>query len=323
LKGFERTIVFLIIPIAFAIIPDISKKNYHLVFKIFTRINAFIGIVLLGFAIFNYFKYKTINVFIYHDLVSVLGLHAIYVSLVFACCSFYLLSLKKRSGLETFQLVLFGLLLILLSSKMIAIILLFGAILFVIKKKLLKQNKRLIVSMGLVTIVVISIGYIGLSKRILFERHTVIKEVLNKEKFGKVYYWTGTSIRIFQLRLLKEQLEEESILLKGFGLFASKNNLRKRHQTYDTYYDFHTYNYHNQYAQTLAELGIIGLLIMFFILFEIWKIALKQKNYFFIMFCLLITLIFLTESVLWRQRGLFLFVGLYSLLSKTRFNKKT
>lgn len=321
LKGFERTIVFVLIPFAFAIIPRVSLKNYHLVLKIFTRLNGLMGLYFIGVAVLSYFNRKTLDVFTYHNLVETLELNAIYVSLVFSICLFYLLSLKNRTSLETFLTILFTLLLILLSSKMIIIILFLASILLVSKKRLFQRNKKRVLLTVIIIIGVLSIASLGLSKRFLSERHTAITEVLNKEKFGKVYYWTGTSIRIFQLRLLKEQLEEEPILLKGFGLFASKNNLRKRHESYDTYQHFHTYNYHNQYAQTLAELGIIGLLIVIFMLLEIWKIALKKREFFFIMFCLLMTMIFLTESVLWRQRGLFLFIGLYSFLSKTDFIK--
>lgn len=321
LKGFERTLVFALIPLAFAIIPKVSLKNYHLVLKIFVRVNGFMGIFFLGVAVLSYFNNQTLDVFTYHNLVAILELNAIYVSLVFSICLFYLLALEKRTTLETFLTILFTLLLILLSSKMIIIVLFLGSILLFTRKRLFQKNKNRILFMVVIAVGAISIASLGLSKRFLSERHTAITEVLHKEKFGKVYYWTGTSIRIFQLRLLKEQLEEESILLKGFGLFASKNNLRKRHEGYDTYQHFHTYNYHNQYAQTLAELGIIGLFIVLFMLLEIWKIALKQKEYFFIMFCLLMTMIFLTESILWRQRGLFLFIGLYAFLSKIDFKK--
>lgn len=321
LKGFERTIVLFLIPLAFSIIPRVSLKNYHLVLKIFTRFNGIIGLYFIGVALLSYYDSKKLEVFTYHNLVETLELNAIYVSLVFSICLFYLLSLKNKTSLDTFLTILFTLLLILLSSKMIIIILFLASIFLVSKKRLFQRNKKRVFITVIMMIGVLSIASLGLSKRFLSERHTTIKEVLHKEKFGKVYYWTGTSIRIFQLRLLKEQLEEEPILLKGFGLFASKNNLKKRHESYDTYPHFHTYNYHNQYAQTLAELGIIGLLIFLFMLFEIWKMALKQREFFFILFCLLMTMIFLTESVLWRQRGLFLFIGLYSFLSKTDFIK--
>ena len=155
-----------------------------------------------------------------------------------------------------------------------------------------------------------------------FEKHTKFNEVLEKEEFGKVYYWTGSSIRLFQLRILKEQIEEENIILKGFGLFASKQNLEQRHKNYDTYFKFHYYNYHNQYAQTLSETGVLGLVILLSILICVWIRGIKSKNFLIIMFSLMMSFVFFTESVLWRQRGLFLFIIFYCLLIKTSSQNK-
>ena len=137
-----------------------------------------------------------------------------------------------------------------------------------------------------------------------------------------MYYWTGSSIRLFQLRLLKEQLEEEPIFIKGFGLFASKQNLEDRHKSYDTYATFHSYNYHNQYAQVLSELGIIGLILLITHLMLMYLRSIKHRDYILFMFSVMITLVCFTESILWRQIGLFLFIGLYSFLLKFSANNE-
>ena len=126
---------------------------------------------------------------------------------------------------------------------------------------------------------------------------------------------------MFQLRLLKEQIEEESILLNGFGLYASVEDLKKRHLQYDTYFEFHKYNYHNQYAQILSETGILGLLLLFIILGVLGRKSIKSKDYGYIMFTVMIISFFLTESILWRQRGLFLFVILYCLYNRVVFDE--
>lgn len=123
---------------------------------------------------------------------------------------------------------------------------------------------------------------------------------------------------MFYLRLLNEQINENQIFWKGFGLFASKKNIIKRHKKYNTYYTFHVNNYHNQYAQIFSEAGIFGLLMLLLMLFHMIKVALLSKNHFWLFISFSFALIFMTESLLWRQRGLFLFIILYCLLINTK-----
>lgn len=159
-----------------------------------------------------------------------------------------------------------------------------------------------------------------IKQRYIDETKTNISEILESDTFGQAYIWTGTSIRLLQLRILTDQIKEEAIALKGFGLFASRENLRDRHIGYKTYYGFHKYNYHNQYAQMIAELGVVGLLILLLVLGFNLQNALKSKNVLFAFFAVYMILIFVTESMLWRQRGLFFFVILYCLFNRTEFN---
>ena len=131
--------------------------------------------------------------------------------------------------------------------------------------------------------------------------------------------WTGTSFRLFQLRLLKEQIEEDNIFWKGFGLFASRVDLEKKHKSYNTYKGFYTYNYHNQYAQIMAESGIIGFLILIIFLFLNFKNAYLSLNYTFIYISFILIVTFFTESFLWVQRGLIFTTIFTSLFNRTKF----
>jgi O-antigen ligase len=159
-------------------------------------------------------------------------------------------------------------------------------------------------------------------ERILFEKETKVKEVWTENQFGQVYLWTGTSIRLLQLRILKEQIEEEQIFWKGFGLFASKDNIKKRHQEFNTYPGFHSYNYHNQYAQIFSETGIFGLGLLLSMLGVLFVGAINSKNFLFLMFSITATIVFFTESLLWRQSGLFLFIILYCLFNRISLENK-
>jgi O-antigen ligase len=322
LKGLERTVSLLLVPTAFMLIPKLTKKDFMIVMKVFTVFNFFLGVFFLIIATYGFFKTKTLDAYTYHNLVAIFDLNAIYVSLIFSISMFYLISLKQRSIKQKSMIVFFLLFLFLLSSKTILFVLCIGILIYILNSKIPKLNRKTVILVSIIGITIIGISSITLSERFSFEKHTKFNEVLEKEEFGKVYYWTGSSIRLFQLRILKEQIEEENIILKGFGLFASKQNLEQRHKNYDTYFKFHYYNYHNQYAQTLSETGVLGLVILLSILICVWIRGIKSKNFLIIMFSLMMSFVFFTESVLWRQRGLFLFIIFYCLLIKTSSQNK-
>mgnify|MGYP001086961592 CR=1 FL=1 len=321
LKGLERTVSLALIPLVFMILPKIGLKEHKIILNSFTISNFFLGVFFLIVAIFNFANTKSISVFTYHELVDVFELNAIYVSLVFSVSLFYLISLNHRTILQNAMIVFFIVFIFLLSSKTILLVVCIGFVVYLIYFKISKISKNKIALLTFLTITIISVSSITLWERFLFEKKSSPNEVFEKVKFGKVYPWTGTSIRLMQLRILKEQIKDESIFFKGFGLFASKNNLVKRHEEFDTYFKFHDYNYHNQYAQMLSEMGIFGLILLMIILINIWRKALKTKNFLFLMFAVMITFVFFTESVLWRQRGLFLFIIFYALIIS--FSNKT
>ncbi|MFL1010599.1 O-antigen ligase family protein [Flavisericum labens] len=320
--GLERMVSLVLIPIAFNVIPKFSVKDYHFILKIFTKVNLLFGVFFLVTAGINYIKIRSLSVFTYHELVGCLGLNAIYVSVIFSISLFYLLSKKDNGTAQKIKILFFLTLLLLLSSKTILAVLFVGIIIYAFRngKRIFKNKKVILVILFALAAFTFSAN--SLIERLLFEKRTKVSEVINKEQFGKIYPWTGSSIRLLQLRILKEQLEEESIFLKGFGLFASRENLKKRHKNYDTYPVFHSYNYHNQYAQVFSEAGVFGLILLISMLVYVFFNGIKSKDYLFIMFAFTIFLIFMTESLLWRQKGLFLFIILYCLLIRVDFKSK-
>ena len=315
--GLEKTVVLFVIPLTFGLLPKFSKKNYNIVFRYFTKINILFGLFFLIVAIVNFFKTRSLSVFTYHELVSVFNLSAIYVSLIFSISLFYLLSKKNKSTKDTILILFFLVLLLLLSSKIMMFILLIGIFVYAFCNKSINRSKIKLLIVAIAAILIIGIASILVKDRFLFEKTTMFNEILIKEKFGGVYPWTGSSIRLLQLRILKEQIEEDAIFWKGFGLFASKENVKKRHLKFNTYKTFHEYNYHNQYAQMFSEIGIFGLILLISMLIVSFIKAFKTKDFFYIMFCVVFSLMFLTESLLWRQKGLFLFIILYCIFSRT------
>lgn len=322
LKGIGRLLVLLVVPLVFGFITKLSEQSLQIVMKYFTLSNIVLGMFFLIVAIFNYTITKNPSVFTYHDFVEILDLNAIYVSVFFALSYFFVLSKQFKKRYDYFALLFLLVLILLLSSKTIISAFLIGNIIYFIFYKGIR-NLKPIKTIGILLIVLLALTFASreVTKRISVETTTNLEEVLHREKFNRVYPWTGTSIRLLQIRILKEQIEEDDVFWKGFGLFASRENLRERHLAFNTYYGYHGYNYHNMYAQILSELGIFGLLTLLVILGLGVKKSFQTKSFFMLMFNFLMIMIFFTESFLWVHRGVFLFVIMNCLIHKTEILK--
>jgi O-antigen ligase len=127
--------------------------------------------------------------------------------------------------------------------------------------------------------------------------------------------------------MFTEFLNEEPIFWTGFGLNASLSKLLEKEKQYNLYPGYGTFNFHNQYVQNFAELGAIGFLLLIVILYMNTKKAFMTKDFIHIAFAVLMLSLFLTESFLWRQRGVLFFMLLYCLFNgekvlKLEKNKK-
>lgn len=320
-KGIGRLLALFLVPLAFVCIPKFSVKKRDLVLKYFTYANVGYAFFFLLVALFNYYKTRDLNVFTYHNLVKVLDLNAIYVSVFFSISLYYLIAKKEKQIKDKLGVFFFINLIVLLASKMIIVILIVSVsiYLFLFKGAKYFKNYKTLIALAIIAITVALNSKQIISRLQEENRFTKFHEVLNKEKFNKTYLWTGTSLRLFQLRLLKEQIQEDKIFFKGFGLFASRINLKEKHQKYNTYRGFHSYNYHNQYAQVMAEGGIVALLLLFLMLSINFVNALKSKDFLFITFGVILFMLFFTESFLWVQRGVIFTSVLFCLFNRTFF----
>lgn len=320
-KGLGRTVVLIVLPIAFTLIPKFTLKQTNLVLEYFTKANLAFGLFFVLNGVINYTQSKSLSVFTYHELVSVLDLNAIYVSTFFLISFTYLVSKQNKSRFDVISILFILGLIILLSSKMIflVLIILFFSYIFFNKKKTYSNSSKSLFAI-LIAIAIVAITSWQVINRFIEEKTTNVEEIITSDKFGKVYPWTGTSIRLLQARIFYEQLEEDSIFWKGFGLFASRENVKKRHLEYNTYFVFHQYNYHNQYIQIFSEAGIFGLIILIIMLIINFIKAKKSRHFVFISFSIVIPLLFFSESFLWVHRGVLFFTLFYCLMHRTNFN---
>ena len=317
-RGLGRMLTMVIIPVLIWTMPKISKENRSFIFEIFTNANCAYALVFLLTSFIEFLNTNSLSALTYHDLVNILERNAIYVSVYFLVSVIFLLNKKTKTRWDYIRMLFLCAMILLLSSKMIII----GAIsIFIIHAVFLSGIKeifrpKVLIPLGLILVLLYFSGG-KVINRFLEEKNTDVNEVLTSPKFNRVYPWTGTSFRLLQLRILYEQVQEEDIFWKGFGLFASRDNLAKRHKEYNTYKGYHTYNYHNNYAQVFAESGIFGLLILLAMLFVTFQKAFKTTDMFLGYFALIMTMWFITESVMWVHRGLLFIVMIYCVLHRS------
>jgi O-antigen ligase len=153
-----------------------------------------------------------------------------------------------------------------------------------------------------------------ISERVNNEMQSNLIEVLSTEKFNHVYFWTGSSIRLFQGRIFWELLQEDKKYFFGYGFNSSQERITAKHIQYELYPGFYSYNFHNQYFQTMAELGCIGLFSLGLMFYSLFRSALKSKLIWPITIGVIFLILFLTESYLVRQRGIVYFLFYYCLI---------
>jgi len=301
--------------------PTLSVKTRDQILYWFSLSLAILAIFLLIWAGVIY-EYGHSEMFFYHALVAPLDLNAIYVSVFVSLSILFLLFKQKRSVWSLIALGILSLFLFLLASKIIivaTVILGFFGIISAFKRStILKLLPFLMLGLGVLI-------FTSNPVKSRFQREITasnIIEVLEADRFNKVYDWTGTTVRLFQARIFSEMLEEDAIFWKGYGINNSKEKIIEKQKQYNLWQGYYTYNFHNQYIQAFAELGIFGLLCLFLVLGVILKQYLSTKDSLFLFLFFIMLVVFITESYLWRQRGLYHFLVLFCLLLKAEIPTK-
>jgi len=304
-RGIERQLGFLLIPLAFMTMPKLGKDAIYSVFKNTAIGLAGFGVFFLSIGILKYIDTSDTSVFFYHELVSFFDLNAIYVSVWVSISLLFLLFQAKKNRWVLISILILSIFLLLLASK--SIIIATGLIGVLGGLKNFSANKKiLLITSGLIVLLAILFTNNPIKDRFWVEYESSnLSEVWNRECFTRTYYWTGTGIRLFQIRIFSEMLEEDPIFWKGYGINTSQDKIIEKHSKYNLYKGFYHFNFHNQYIQSLAELGFLGMLFILLFLFVPLRDFFQTKDSLFLVFFIIIAFIFVTESYLWRQRGIF------------------
>ena len=336
-----KEIPLLIFPICFFCFQAFTENQNQKIIKYYSY-----GIVLLTFfylikASIRFALTQDSGVFFYHELVTK-EVNAIHVSVYVAIAFFYFFTKPLKKPLDFVLLSILLLMVFLLSSKNIIVVFIGLMIVFHLFYSKLSKQMRL-KNLIIVGVILISFTFIGKIKdRFKQEYETImtdstvndviskdggtvynvsIKQAWTNETFKPNDFFPGTAFRVYQFRIFLEMLQEENIFWKGFGLNASYNKIEEKgikHNVYLGTNDEEGYqkkNFHNQYVQNFAELGFFGFLILVIMLFINLKNGIVNKNFIHIAFAVLMISLFLTETFLWRQRGVVFFTSMYCLFN--------
>lgn len=341
LKALSKELPLLLIPFCFLLFRSFSPEQKQKIIKYYSYGILLFTIFYFVKAIIRFLLTKDPSVFFYHELVTK-DVNAIHVSVYVAMAFFYFFTKAVKS---VFDIIAIGLLLVmvfLLSSKNIIVVFIGLIVCYHLFYSKTSQKMRL-KNLVLFIVFLFSLTFVGkIKERFQQEYETMmtdssVNDVISKGS-EKVYnvsikqawtnttfkpndYFPGTAFRVYQFRIFLEMLQEDPIFFTGYGLNASYPKIEAKGIQYNLYLGdveqegYQTKNFHNQYVQNFAELGIFGLLLLLAMLFVNLKNALKTKDFMHISFAILMISLFLTESFLWRQRGVMFFTVMYCLFN--------
>jgi hypothetical protein len=349
ISAISKELPLLLFPICFLLFRSFSEFEKQKIIKGFSYGMVVFSLFYLIKASIRFFISHDTSVFFYHELVTK-DVNAIHVSVYMATSFFYFLVKPIKTNWDKLALTVLLLMVFLLSSKNIVIVFigLLGYYYLFFSKSAKKLRLRNLI---LLLVVLFSLPFIGkVKERFKQEYETImtdssVNDVISKES-GEIYNvsikqaWTnqtfrpndffpGTAFRVYQFRIFIEFLQEEAIFWKGFGLDASYAKIEEKGIQYHLFLGdennegYQKMNFHNQYIQIFAELGVFGILLLLIMLALSIRNSVISKNYFHIAFSVLMISLFLTESFLWRQRGVTFFIVMYCVLNAKIKSEKT
>lgn len=336
----SKELALLLIPLGFLFWKENTPQKTNLLLKYYSYTMVLYVVYYLIKALIRFLYNGSTDVFFYHELVTK-DVNAIHVSVYVAIAFFYFAQAALKPIYKNAILLLLAVFIILLSSK--NIVLVFGFLTIVYYFFYTKAaNKMRLRNIFIVFLLAVGALFLGkLKDRFLVEYnantaksittdvisnsnqgvHNVsMKEAWSNKTFSPNDFFSGTAFRVYQTRLFFEFLKEEPIFWTGFGLNASYNKIEEKALTYNVFQGdenaegYQKKNFHNQYVQVFAELGVFAFLLLVLMLVLLLKKGIKRKDFISISFAVLMISLFLTESFLWRQRGVVFFSLFYCLL---------
>lgn len=313
IRGIGITLPLLLIPILISQYSNFRTDDLRKTIKVFSiGLLSYMLICLLNAGLL-FIKDKHFSHFFYHDLVSLFDNNAIYISLAVATCILFIFNLPTKKNIDYLILFFLGVFLLLLASKNLIVTTFLLTVLSLFKSKNTLKTGAIISTVLMLIVLMVMFIENPIKDRFQDELNLNLYYVLNGQDFYD-YKFNGIEVRLFQWRLMGEMIMNNQIGIFGLGLHNIDYLLSQYFNYYNLYKGYFQINFHNQYLQTLGEIGFIGLALLLSIFIHTIYNAIKYGNHYKMLFVLLFLASFFTESFLSRQKGVFLFATIYSLL---------
>lgn len=332
-EALSKELSLLLLPLCFFIIQFCKAEKLKILSYFSHAIFGYCVFYLIK-AIVRYFLTNDTSVFFYHELVT-LDVNAIHVSVYCVVSFFYFLVKTNKTTFDKIAIIILATVTILLSSKNIILTFILLLLIYAFYNRKNTVKKSYVFIFLILTVASLTLFFNKIKERFEIEiqstgtektinnsisdqgavYNVTINEAWNKDKFLYNDYFPGTALRVYQIRIFKELLQEENIFFTGFGLNASWAKIKEKRIEHNLYPGYEGFNFHNQYVQNFADLGVFAFLLLIIMVLLTLKIAIKNKDFIHFSFAVLMISLFLTESFLWRQRGVVFFTMLYCLLN--------
>ena len=291
-------------------------------------------IYCLVYAAIQFAQTGNAGTFYYHALLRPIDHHAVYFS-VFLLIGIIILfaDIRQHSHpLWKFAVRLAGILwffamIILLASKLMLI----ASILLIIALSIMsfKGKTRLIASGAVLAICVVTVAVLFSFENPVRKRFndlfTGSPQLFTQKKFSTDIYFNGLQFRLLNWRFGWEILRENKALAFGVSPGDAQQLLNEKFIAAEMYTGdpqrndtgLLNYNFHNQFLQTFVESGVTGLLALLFNFALLFVLAIKRNAVNAVCALLLLLIFCLTESLLERQYGVFLY-AFFPLFLMTR-----
>lgn len=343
-KAISKNLPFLLIPLCFIMKP-FSSRQVKTLLKYYSGAMVMYALSYIIRAIIRYLLSGNADVFFYHELTTK-DVNAIHVSLYMGVALFYFITASTaKLKIRYIAIFILSATILLLSSKSLIITTFVLVGVYFLFYSDYKANVKITVMAALFFGIVLSLIMLPkIRERFTIETATMftdntinrsigsknakvynvtLHEALGQQKFRHNDYFPGVALRAFQARIFFEMMREDNAWFTGYGVNASQDKIREKASKYNLYPAYGEFNFHNQYIQNFAELGITGLLILLAMLGLNLKKALQNKDFVHISLAILLITLFLTESLLSRQRGIIFFIMFYCLLNTYHGNWRT
>lgn len=328
LKEIQRQSAIILFPIVFTATGlDLAlyKKKLLTIFG-FTCALAILFLFAHAFKIilYNNLPLKSLisPFFINHNFSELIGLHATYLSLysalsIAAFISFFTSEknkLTRFSYATAIAILLAGLLQLGSKSVLIAIfIVLFITFMF------FTSSKALRIRFIIVTLVIVTVAFFTITRFDIFkERYiTGFKDDLTRTaRNGEV-----ADSRIMRWGCALTLIKQAPVA--GHGTGSERKLLKEKYfekKLYNSY--LHELNAHNQYLSFLIKTGFVGLIVFIGTLCIGFMVAWQNRDFIFLSFMILISLVSLSENILDVNKGIFFyaFFFTYFMLSAKPLN---